>query len=198
MMAIPLTKNLKTLVFVLHLLHIWLFTQYCKTEMTNIHTSIYSLEKLLKAELEFKQFLDKYVSEQNHTENFVTHFIKEHYKYYDPGIDHMEYVSNPLNAFGLVKRTSFDLKNLYQDIKNPKKIKTKAELKLYNNVKNLINNFTTKFPSSADFHETCISLALIQETYDLNIQDLRKGVIQMKDNLGMIRKQNYHESLLRY
>ena len=186
MMVIQLPRNLKLQFLVLHLFHILFYLQYRKTEMTNIHSSIYSLEKLLNDELEFKQFLEKYVSERNHTENLVTHFINEHYKNYDPGIDHMEYVSNPLNAFGLVKRTSFDLKNLYQDIKNPKNIKTKAELKLYNNVKNLINTFTQKFPSTDDFHETCISLALIQETYDLSIQELSTGIIRMKDNSGMI------------
>ena len=186
MMVIQLPKNLKLSFLVLHLLDILSHLPYCKTEMTNIHTSIYSLEKLLKDESEFIQLLDKYVSQRNHTENFVTRFIKEHYKNYDPGIDYMEYVSNPLNAFGLVKRTSFDLKNLHQNIKNPKKIKTKAELKLCNNVKNLVNTFTPKFPSAEDFHETCISLALIQETYDLSIQELRTGIIRMKDNSGMI------------
>ena len=185
MMVILLPKSLKLIIHVLHLLHILSYLPYCKAEMRNLHTSIYSLEKLLKDEVEFKQLLDKYISERIHTENFVTNFSKEHYKNYDPGIDHMEYVSNPLNAFGLVKRLSFDLNNLYQDIKNPKKIKTNAELKLYNNVKNLINTFTPKFPSAEDFHETCISLALIQETYDLSIQELRTGIIRMKDNSGI-------------
>ena len=75
MMVIQLPRNLKLQFLVLQLFHNLFYLQYCKTEMTNIHSSIYSLEKLLNDELEFKQFLEKYVSERNHTENLVTHFI---------------------------------------------------------------------------------------------------------------------------
>ena len=70
MMVIPLPKNLKFSFIVLHLLDILSYLPYCKTEMTNIHTSIYSLEKLSKDENEFVQLLEKYVSERNQTENF--------------------------------------------------------------------------------------------------------------------------------
>ena len=152
--------------------------------MTNIHSSIYSLENLLRHEMEFKQHLDGYIEECSNNSNIVIDFIKTYYSNYDPGHDLKEYVSNPLNAFGLIKRTSYDLKNFLLRIESHKNIKTRSELKLYSKVKNLINDFFTKFPSIEDFNESCTSLALDKDVYNLNIADLMNGTIRVMDNSG--------------
>ena len=156
----------------------------CNSQMTNIHASIYSLENLLRHEIEFKQHLDGYIAECNNNSNIVIDFIKTYYSNYDPGHDLKEYVSNPLNAFGLIKRTSYDLNNFLLRITSHKYIKTRSELKLYSKVKKLINDFCTKFPSIEDFNESCTSLDLVKEVYNLKIEDLMNGTIRVMDNSG--------------
>ena len=169
-------------VFLISLIHFYVC--YCNSQMTNIQSSIASLKNLLKHEIEFKQHLDNYITGHNHTSNVVKDFIDECYSNYDPGDDHSLHVSNPLNAFGLVKRTSYDLSNLLLNIKRCKKINTMSELKLYNKVKKLINDFTPNFPSVHDFYESCISISLVQDVYSLSINDLMSGIIRVKDNSG--------------
>ena len=169
--------------YLLLLIHFYVCS--CNSEMTNIQSSIASLENLLRHEIEFKQHLESYIVEHNHTSNAVKDFIDECYSNYDPGDDPNVYVSNPLNAFGLVKRTSYDLNNLLLSIKRRKKINTLSELKLYNKVKKLINDFSPNFPSTQDFYESCISISLVHEVYNLNIHDLMNGKIRVKDNSGM-------------
>ena len=176
MILILSSNEFRKRILVVNLLLILYMFSYCKTDMTDIHSSIYSLEKLLKDEIEFKQLLKTYISKETmSTENIIEKFFDS---------EENDNVSNFLNAFNLIDRTTHVLDNFNQHTKIRKNIKSKGELKFYNRVKNLINKFITKFPSLDDFHETCISMALIQETYMLNITDLIKGIIRVKDNSG--------------
>ena len=154
-------------------------------EMTNVHSSIFSLENLLRDEIEFIKHLDKYVSEHNDTSSMVKVFMNDHYSNYDPGINLRLHVSNPLNAFALVKRTSHEFPKLLRQIRSNKKVKTSSELKFHNKVKDLAVNFSPLFPSIEDFDEVCISIALLQETYRLNVTDLMRGIVRLKNNVGM-------------
>ena len=154
-------------------------------EMTNVHSSIYSLEILLRDEIVFIKRLDKYVSEHNDTSSIVKVFMNDHYTNHDPGVNLRSHVSNPLNAFALVKRTSYELNKLLRQIKSNKKVNTSSELKLNNKVKDLAVNFSPVFPSIEDFDEVCISIALLQETYRLNVTDLMRGIVRLKNNVGM-------------
>ena len=153
--------------------------------MTNLHSSIYSLEILLKDEIEFIKRFEKYVSEQNDTSSMVKVFMNDYYSNYHPGVNLRSHVSNPLNAFALVKRTSYVLDKFLRQIKSNKKVNTLSELKLNNKIKDLVVNFSPVFPSIEDFDEVCISIALLQETYSLNVTDLMRGIVRLKNNVGM-------------
>ena len=171
--------------FFFGLLLIYFFVISGNAEMTNLHSSIYSLEILLRDEIEFIKRFEKYVSEQNDTSSMVKVFMNDLYSNYDPGVNLRSHVSNPLNAFALVKRTSYVLDKFLRQIKSNKKVNTLSELKLNNKIKDLVVNFSPVFPSIEDFDEVCISIALLQETYSLNVTDLMRGIVRLKNNVGM-------------
>ena len=175
--------TLQDFFFCLLLYHLWGISG--NAEMTNVHSSIYSLENLLRDEIEFIKCVNKYVSEHNDTSSMVKLFMNDHYLNYDPGVNLRSHVSNPLNAFALVKRTSYELDKFLRQIKSNKKVNTSSELKLNNKVKDLAVNFSLVFPSMEDFDEVCISIALLQETYSLNVTDLMRGIVRLKNNVGM-------------
>ena len=156
-----------------------IFVQCYDERMTDIQSSVYSLEQLLKDELEFKADLDIYIEALDLTAKQVKEYLDDLYSNYDPGDDLEAYVSNPLNAFALVKRTSFDFINRLLPILENKDL---SDLHA-----KLLNDSNTKFPTIQDYYESCSSTALIQETYGLNISDLLNGVIRMVDNNGNLK-----------
>ena len=83
----------------------------CYDGMTDIQSSVFSLEQLLKDELEFIKDLDNYIESLDFQAKQVREYLDEHYSNYNPGDDLEAYVSNPLNAFALMKRTSYDFFN---------------------------------------------------------------------------------------
>ena len=90
------------------------------------------------------------------------------HEYYDNGVfnppensNNLEtYVSNPLNAFGVISRTS-QLKAHLGGDQMPEKF----------------HNLTASFPPQKDFIDSCSSIALIQESLDLITRDLVQGKI---------------------
>ena len=61
------------------------FYAFCgNTEMTNMHSSIDSLEHLLRHEIEFKEHLDGYIAEYNNTSNAVIDFTNKYYSQLSP------------------------------------------------------------------------------------------------------------------
>ena len=69
-------------------------------------------------------------------------------------------MSNPLNAFGVISRTS-QLKAHLGGDQIPEKF----------------HNFTAIFPPQKDFIDSCSSIALIQDSHDLVTRDLVQGKI---------------------
>ena len=170
----------KCCVFGLILLLLFTICVQCYDErMTDIQSSVFSLEQLLKDELELKEDLDNYIDTLDFSAKQVREYLDDLYASFDPGDDLEAYVSNPLNAFALVKRTSVDFINrLLPILDNHDLSDLQAKLS---------NDSNSKFPTFQDYYESCISMALIQETYGLNITDLCNGVIRIVDNDGNLR-----------
>lgn len=79
------------------------------------------------------------------------------------GSDFLDYVSNPLNAFLLVKRTTLDSKLINQQL-----LSTSAEF---------LSKVSDLTLSQNELTGTVIGLARLQETYGLKCEDLAKGII---------------------
>ena len=154
------------------------FVQCYSYSMTDIHTSIYSLRKLAQDELDIVDILGKYAEAIDNQSKQVKSYLEDHYSNFDPGDDLETYVSNPLNAFGAMKRTGYDFINSLLFILNNRT--------LFDFQEKVINDSSKKFPTMQDYDETCSSIALIQEAYSLNITDLRKGFIKVVNNQGTI------------
>ena len=82
--------------------------------------------------------------------------------------DYEKYISHPINAFGVIKRMS-DEDIIKLDDLNGKKLYEKRQL---------LKNFTkTDIPSQDDVYVACKSLALVQESYNLNTDDFSDGIV---------------------
>ena len=112
----------------------------------------------------------------------MKNFIDQSYSNCNTSLNLNDYLSNPLNTFGLMKRTTYDLNNLLQRLKKNKSVQ---DLRIHSKIKKLIDDIFVKFPSMEDFYESCLSIALIQEAYNLNITDLMNGLVRVKDNSGI-------------
>ena len=155
---------------------------FCNSKMTDIHTSSHSLQKLMRSEIDFKDRLYEFMSNHNNTSIVVKDFIDQSYSNYSTGLNLNDYLSNPLNTFGLMKRTTYDLNNLLQRLRKNKSVQ---DLRIHSKIKKLIDDSFLKFPSMEDFYESCLSIALIQEAYNLDIADLMNGIVRVIDNSGM-------------
>ena len=156
----------------------FIFIVKCKEDMTNIHASSYSLQRLSEDEFQFSQDLNNYASALEYHAKEVKRYIDSIYSKFDPGDDLEAYVSNPLNSFGVIKRTSYDLQSNLMPIMNNR---TWIDLE-----EKLIDRSNSQFPTINDYYESCSSIALIQEAYSLNISDLIKGNIKILNADGKL------------
>ena len=158
---------------------------FCNSKMTDIHTSTHSLQILMRSEIEFKDRLDGLMSNHNNVSLIVKDFVDQSYSNYNTGLnlyDAKDYLSNPLNAFGLMKRTTYDFNNMLRRIKKNESVQ---ESRAHSKIKKLIDDISVRFPTMEDFYESCFSIVLIQDAYNLNITDLMNGIVRVKDNSGM-------------
>ena len=142
-----------------------------------VFTSTYLLKNLLSKELRFIDASKTYVNEVEEQAIKVRQYAKtvhSHGKRHKSKKEHNDI--NPLNAFGLIKRTSLDF------IYNLKPILYRKHL--FNHHQKIYEH-TSTMPSVNEYHETCLNIALLQRTYNLNISDLMNGAVKLKDNSGI-------------
>ena len=142
--------------------------------MSNVHTSTHLLKRLVEDELKFIEMLNHYVSTIEDHANQVRNYTNTVYSNFTPSDDLEVYVSNPLNSVGVIKRTGYIfISRLMPLINNKTWINLQYEL---------INMTSRLFPAMYDYHETCSSIALLQEAYNVNISDLMNGEVKLVNN----------------
>lgn len=151
--------------------------------------STFQMKEKLKQEINFLKELKFYLQllkkEVTHVENFINN------NYNDQDIENLDvdiledYVSNPINAFGIIKRTHKEsLKKLNLESSNSIINLQKANRSLM--------EFINDAPAVEDFYAATESIALIQESYNLNTSDLSKSIINFH---GQIYQANYKFTL---
>ena len=131
-----------------------------KGDTSDIFASTFQMQALLQAEIDFVNYFTQ--SERNSSEELFQN-ISDIYKDYQSPEDLQKYVSHPLNSFGVVSRTM--------------KIK-----KLFNENSDVQENYPDLFakidlfPPIQDYVQVCSSIALIQETMDLNTTHIAEGM----------------------
>jgi len=133
---------------------------------TEVQTSTFLLQNLVNKEVNFVKKLYKYIQEVSKQSNQVRKIRNTIDSNHSLRNSSNTYVSNPLNAFGLIKRTGYNLRNNLQSVLYRNK---------FGDLKRQIFNSTITFPGLKDYNETCLNFALLQTTYNLDINELQKG-----------------------
>ncbi|XP_030372902.1 prolyl 4-hydroxylase subunit alpha-1-like [Scaptodrosophila lebanonensis] len=130
-------------------------------------TSILGLAELKKVEELYIARLVNYTDAlQKKVEALKTFIETVNQTKFETVEERMKFVSNPLNAFGLVRRVHVDLQKIQ------KYIKKRASKDLRE-----MENLLAKAPSDDDMNEALKGMHRIQKIYDLQATDLFKGLL---------------------
>ena len=129
--------------------------------------STHQLTELLKTEVEFAQELQAYLGLLQDEVRKVQGFIDTNYSdAFRKLSDFEKYASNPINAFGVMKRMN---QGYLEGFWNESIDKKRQQIK----------KLLTHSPPFEDYLVTASSLALIQESYNLKTSDLNQGLIKI-------------------
>ncbi|KAH8296521.1 hypothetical protein KR054_007438, partial [Drosophila jambulina] len=132
-------------------------------------SSTVGLLKLLKLEQQFVQtLLAQQTNEESET--IKAYLFSINYKKKRSPEEELDYVSNPLSAFQLVRRTHEDLPKWHKLFQE--------EIKMTNT--SLLDELVAKVPDSQDFLEAALGIQRIERIYDLRIDRLAEGRLQDK------------------
>ncbi|KAH8252052.1 hypothetical protein KR038_011569 [Drosophila bunnanda] len=132
-------------------------------------SSTVGLLKLLKLE---QQFVENLLTHQPNEENetIQAYLFSIDYKKNLSPEDRLDYVSNPLSAFSLVRRTHEDLPKWHKRFREKMEVANTS----------VLDELVSKVPDSQDFLESALGIQRIERTYDLRVDDLANGRLQNK------------------
>ena len=154
------------------LLWILLLANQVSSDNVNLMSSTYQITELFKHEQKFIHELKSYLFELKSEVANIEEFLAKNYASNDiENVENQEeYISHPINALGVVRRTCVDniqhLKVLKNGHTNPIETRRKR-----------LKAMTKLAPSMNDYVVAAQSIALLQESYDLDINYLNNGVI---------------------
>ena len=155
------------------LLWIWLLeiVNQVLSDEVNLISSTFQITELFKHEQKFIGELKSYLTELRSEVSNIEEFLTKNYA--SNSIENVEnpeeYISHPINALGVVRRTGVDnIQHLKMLKNNENPIDAKRQS---------LKNMTKLAPSMNDYVAAVQSIALLQESYDLGINDLNNGVI---------------------
>ena len=155
------------------LLWIWLLeiVNQVLSDEVNLMSSTFQITELFKHEQKFIGELKSYLTELRSEVSNIEEFLTKNYA--SNSIENVEnpeeYISHPINALGVVRRTGVDnIQHLKMLKNNENPIDAKRQS---------LKNMTKLAPSMNDYVAAVQSIALLQESYDLGINDLNNGVI---------------------
>lgn len=131
-------------------------------------TALADLEGLVSTELELVRHLDNYIQAEESRLKRLRGFLEEYEKIYEEAsVDVQKYLSNPINAYLIVKRLTSDWKQV--------------EGVMTQNVgPAFVHNITQhrsvlRFPSDEDLNGAAVALMRLQDTYKLDTHALAEG-----------------------
>lgn len=139
--------------------------QNCFAEL---YTALAELEELLDTEAVFLQTLESYITQQESRLNLLKRRAEEYRKEHQlASQDVDDYLSNPINAYLLVKRLTSDWKsteNLMDDQVAKDAMLNMTEIKRF-----------MKIPTDEDLTGAAIALIRLQDTYNMDTASVAKG-----------------------
>uniref|UniRef100_A0A7I4YLH5 procollagen-proline 4-dioxygenase n=1 Tax=Haemonchus contortus TaxID=6289 RepID=A0A7I4YLH5_HAECO len=138
----------------------------------DLFTAIADMQRMLGAEKEVTTVIDKYIeAEQQRLEElkrFADEYIDRNKDAEDVGPD---FVTNPINAYLLIKRLTTEWKKV-EDIMRT----NKAESFIRNITENRVRS-QVKFPEEEDLSGAATAILRLQDVYRLDTTDLSDGII---------------------
>ncbi|KAH8239071.1 hypothetical protein KR032_000457 [Drosophila birchii] len=170
---------MKSWISLLIVLLLWrqTFTKNIKNNLNNDEKILYSssnagLLKLLEMEESFMENIKLYTNKlAEKVQNLKAYLFSVDYKKNRSPEEGLEYVSNPLTAFSLVRRTHEDLPKWHQWFQEEMKT-SESDTR--------IDELVANVPDSQDFLEAALGIQRIERIYDLRIDDLAEGRLQDK------------------
>lgn len=131
-----------------------------------LFTALSDMEELFETEGVLISNLERYIKLQEERLEFVRNKIAK-LKRVNKTKDSTNYILNPVNAYLLTKRLTID----FMEIEN---------VLSYNISNDFITNITQirdihKFPTDEDLNGAAVGLTRLQDTYDLDTQEIARG-----------------------
>ncbi|XP_064458444.1 prolyl 4-hydroxylase subunit alpha-1-like isoform X2 [Ornithodoros turicata] len=134
-----------------------------------VFTALVELENLLLTEGAILNTLQKYLADEESRLEQIRRFREEFKKFHTAANDADDFMSNPVNAFLLVKK-------LTADWKAASKLMSSAQGKEL--VENITQTTDLRFPDEEDLTGAAVALLRLQDTYRLDTASLAKGHIR--------------------
>lgn len=136
---------------------------FSKLAISELYTALADLEELLRTEAALITSLEQYIHSQQQKLDLLKRYSalyqKQHRKASE---DIQQFISNPINAYMLVKRLTTDWKV----------VENLANLDF---TSNLTSKKEFKFPSEEDLNGAAVALIRLQDTYNLDAASLARG-----------------------
>lgn len=146
----------------------------------DLFTSNEALADLFKKEKHMRQTIEAYVARLDRQINAMDQLINNHeHNTTESEEDAAEYVSNPINAYVLLKRTGIDWPRLRDGLFSES----------FENQTKEIEEFVANVPKVSDLEGASNGIFLLQETYDLDMKDFALGRIRNPQTGEMIMGQ---------
>ncbi|CAI4231813.1 unnamed protein product [Auanema sp. JU1783] len=136
----------------------------------DLFTAIADMERMLGHEKDVTSVIDQYISSEQERLKELKKFAEEYVNRNNHAANvGPEFVTNPINAFLLIKRLTSEWKKVEEIMKN-----NRADSFIQNITENRLRG-QVKFPGEEDLSGAAIALLRLQDTYKLDSHELSNG-----------------------
>ncbi|KAJ8937370.1 hypothetical protein NQ314_011918 [Rhamnusium bicolor] len=154
----------------MHLCHLLVPALILSTQFVNgeVYTSLAELEELLSTEAVLINTLENYIRSEEQKIDLLKRYADIYQKQHNKAAEDVQlYISNPINAYTLVKRLTTDWKQVEALISTDVSNDYMANITYIKE--------TMKFPTDEDLNGAAVALTRLQDTYRLDTSSLARG-----------------------
>lgn len=140
----------------------------CQHSHGELYTALADMEELLETESVLIRTLEGYIEAQENKLRLLRRFAAEYAKEHDEASQDVQlYLSNPINAYLLVKRLTTDWKEVESSMMDDVGVGFVENITSYREI--------LKFPSDEDLNGAAVALMRLQDTYKLDTASVARG-----------------------
>uniref|UniRef100_A0A7E4WAF9 procollagen-proline 4-dioxygenase n=1 Tax=Panagrellus redivivus TaxID=6233 RepID=A0A7E4WAF9_PANRE len=135
----------------------------------DIFTSIADLQRLLAVEKNIPTMLRNYIEAESKRLEEIRYIAKKYQTTNDDLQKNMSAVSNPINAFRMIKRLTNSWKELEDMMRNDHSESFMHDVQ---------HNYAAQFPKDEDLSGAAVGILRLQDTYRLDTHELANGIVR--------------------